>query len=227
MSAERPLRVDLSGIDTWLFDLDDTLYPPEAGVLKLVEGRILDYFVELTGLPADDAWALQKRYLQEHGSALPGLVLHHKVDPDAFMAAAHDVPLDALHPDPQLRAALQRLPGRRLVFTNGSARHAERVLSKLGIDDLFEDVFHAQAAKLITKPDPRAFQALIDAHAVVASATAFFEDRAVNLQPAAALGMTTILVGAHACASTEAYVHHRTPKLAPFLNAALIKEPSR
>jgi putative hydrolase of the HAD superfamily len=219
------VTADLTHIDTWLFDLDNTLYPPEIGYLKLVEGRILDYFVRLTGLPADEAWALQKRYLDDYGTAVPGLIEHHGVDPHEFMAYVHDVPLDTLHPDPALRRALARLPGRRLVFTNGSAWHAERVLEKLEIADLFDEVFHAEASNLIPKPDQRAFDALIAAHAVTPATTAFFEDRAVNLAPAAKLGMTTILVGPEAATSTDAFVRHRTATLAPFLNAARVKEP--
>jgi putative hydrolase of the HAD superfamily len=214
-------------VDTWLFDLDNTLYPPEAGLLDLVEQRILEYFVDLTALPPQEAWALQKRYLKDHGSAVPGLIKHHQVDPHAFMRFVHDVPLDCLRPEPALREALARLPGRKLVFTNGSAWHAERVLERLHIADQFEDVFHAEAANLISKPDPRAFDALLCAHAVEPARTAFFEDRAVNLEPAAALGMVTVLVGPSALASTEPFVHHRTVRLAPFLSAARVKEPSR
>jgi putative hydrolase of the HAD superfamily len=113
------------------------------------------------------------------------------------------------------------------VFTNGSEWHAERVLERLGIADLFDEVFHTEAAGLISKPDPRAFDALIRAHQVTPATTAFFEDRAVNLAPAAALGMTTVLVGDHAAASTEAYVQHRTASLAGFLNAAEVKDIAR
>ncbi len=227
MEAPAPAaaKADLRHIDTWLFDLDNTLYPPEAGVLELVEEKILAYFVALTGLPADEAWALQRRYLEEHGSATPGLVRHHEVDPHEFLRAAHDVNLDGLRPDPRLRRALLRLPGRRLVFTNGSQRHAERVLERLGLQDVFEDVFHAEAAGLLAKPDPRAFQALIRVHDLAPASAAFFEDRSVNLRPAAELGMTTILVGAEAAGSTEAFVRFRTAALSPFLEAALLSEP--
>ena len=148
------MSADLRHIDTWLFDLDDTLYPPEVGYLKLVEAKILAYFVRLTGLPPDQAWALQKKYLNDYGTAVPGLVQHHGVDPHDFMADVHDVPTDSLTPDPALRRAIARLPGRKLVFTNGSAWHAERVLKKLNLADLFDEVFHAEASNLIPKPDP-------------------------------------------------------------------------
>ncbi len=222
------MTLDLTHIDTWLFDLDNTLYPPSTGYILAIEERIKQYFMRLTGLPGEEAWALQKRYLDEHGSAVPGLVAHHDIDPHEFLRDVHDVPLDILSPDPDLRTALARLPGRRLVFTNGSQWHAERVLERLAIADLFDEVFHTEAAGLISKPDPRAFDALIRAHAVTPANTAFFEDRAVNLKPAAALGMTTVLVGDHAMegdASTESFVQHRTASLTAFLNAAEVRQP--
>jgi putative hydrolase of the HAD superfamily len=220
-----PEAADLQHVDTWLFDLDNTLYPESAGILRLVEAKILDYFVELTGLDAAEAWALQMRYFEAHGSAAPGLLANHDVDPQEFLRRAHDVPLDALAPDPELQAALQRLPGRRLVFTNGSRRHAERVLERLELSALFSGVFHAEAAELVAKPDPQAFQRLIAAHQVTPATTAFFEDRAVNLQPAAALGMTTVLVGSDPGAPHPDFVRYRTSHLARFLAAARTKDP--
>jgi putative hydrolase of the HAD superfamily len=132
--------------------------------------------------------------------------------------------LDSLIPDPALTAAIARLPGRRLVFTNGDERHAGRVLAHLGLSDLFEDVFHIGSADFIPKPHPTTFDKLIRAHAIAPKASAFFEDSEKNLAPAAALGMTTVLVGPHAEASTAPFVHHRTHKLAPFLAAARVRE---
>ena len=215
---------DLTHIDTWLFDLDHTLYPPTAPVLRLVEDRIRDYMTDLTGLPSDEAWALQKRYLDEYGGAVAGLVKHHDVDPHAFLAFVHDVSLESLSPEPALQAALARLPGRRLVFTNGSQAHAERVLEALALTALIDDVFHTEAAGMIMKPDPRAFAALIAAHAVTPTTTCFFEDRVDNLRPAAALGMTTVLVGENAQASTARFVDHRTAALAGFLTSARVRD---
>ncbi len=218
-------RTDLTHIDTWLFDLDHTLYPPSFPILRRVEARIRDYMTTLTGLAPDAAWALQKRYLADYGGAVAGLVKHHRVDPHDFLAYVHDVPLDDVYPDPPLKRALARLPGRRLVFTNGSEHHAERVLEVLELAALFDEVFHTEAAGMVMKPDPRAFDALIAAHAVTPGTTAFFEDRAENLKPAAALGMTTVLVGDHAATSTEPFVQHRTATLAAFLDAAEVMTP--
>jgi len=125
-----------------------------------------------------------------------------------------------LEPDPALREALARLPGRRLVFTNGSAWHAERVLKHLNLADLFEDVFHAEAADFVAKPHPDAFARLIARHAVDPTETCFVEDRVGNLAPAAELGMTTVLVGADAPNCDAAFVDHRATDLTAFLDGA-------
>ena len=177
------------------------------------------------GLPRDEAYALQKHYLHEHGTTLAGLIANHGIEPERFLNEVHDVSMDSLVPDPALRAGLQRLPGRNLVFTNGDLAHAQRVLAKLDLDDLFEDIFHIASGDYIPKPHPATFARMVQAHAVDPAVTAFFEDSERNLEPAAALGMTTVLVGAKAASSTAPFVHHRTDNLAAFLQAARIQEP--
>jgi putative hydrolase of the HAD superfamily len=218
-------RPDLSHVDTWLFDLDNTLYPLESGLAAAMSPRITDFVEALLGLPRPEALALQKRYLAEKGLTLRGLMDHHGVDPDVYHARFHDVPLDMLERDEELRAALARLPGRRLIFTNSDDIHTARVLERLGLSDLFEEVFHIASAGFEPKPSPAAFERILAAHAIVPAVTAFFEDSERNLEPAALLGMTTILVGAHAPASTAAFVHYRTASLAPFLAAARLNLP--
>jgi putative hydrolase of the HAD superfamily len=211
-------------VDTWLFDLDNTLYPPESGLAARMSPLITDFVESLTGLPRDEALALQKRYLVEHGLTLRGLMDQHGVDPDQYHAMFHEVPLDCLVPDAALTAALRRLPGRRLVFTNADARHAERVLEALDLGGLFDDVFHIGSAEFAPKPSPLAFERIMAAHAIDPGRTAFFEDIEQNLAPAAELGMTTVLVGPHAEANRSPFVHYRTPALAPFLAAARVME---
>lgn len=218
------MGADLSHIDTWLFDLDNTLYPVESGLMDAIVHRMTDYVERATGLPRPDALALQKRYLDEHGLTLKGMMLDHGVDPDEYHAMFHDLSLEALAHDPELLAALERLPGRRLIFTNADAVHAERVLKHLGLADLFEDVFHIGSAEFVPKPYPATFDKIVWAHNLDPAATAFFEDAERNLKPAHALGMTTILVGAHAAASTADFVDYRTEMLAPFLTQARLKE---
>ncbi|HZZ87288.1 MAG TPA: pyrimidine 5'-nucleotidase [Caulobacteraceae bacterium] len=218
------MNADLSHVDTWLFDLDNTLYPLESGLALELSDRITTYVETLTGLPRAEAHALQKRYLDEHGLTLKGLMLHHGVDPDAFHQVFADVSLDVLSRDPALLAALGRLPGRRVIFTNADARHAGRVMQHLGLDALFGEVFHFEAAGFVPKPDPESFRRLMAAHRIDPRAAAFFEDRALNLAPAAQLGMTTVLVGAAAEANADPFVHYRAPRLAAFLAAARVKE---
>lgn len=215
---------DLRHAEVWLFDLDNTLYPPETEFMKLIEVRMTDFVAREADLPRDEAYALQKRYLHEHGTTLAGLMALHGVDPVAFLNEVHDVSLDLLTPDPALAEALDRLPGRRLVFTNADERHAVRVLERLELSDRFEAVFHVAAAAYRPKPNVEAYDSLVRAHAIDPRVSVFFEDSEKNLAPAAEIGMTTVLVGPHAMGSVAPFVHHRSAKLAPFLAAARLKE---
>jgi putative hydrolase of the HAD superfamily len=219
-----PAGADLRHIEVWLFDLDNTLYPVGNAFMRLIEARMTVFVARELNLPRDEAWALQKRYLHEHGTTLAGLMANHGIDPEHFLDEVHDVSLDALVPDPALHAALTRLPGRRLVFTNGDARHADRVLERLGLTDAFEAIFHIAAADYVPKPNPATFARMIATHSVNPNKTCFFEDSEKNLAPAAAIGMTTVLVGPHAAACEAAFVHHRTDQLAAFLTDAQVKE---
>lgn len=220
------MSADLTHVTTWLFDLDNTLYPAECEFMLLIEGRMTEFVARETGLPPAEALALQKKYLHEHGTTLAGLMANHGVDPERFLEEVHDVALDRITPDLDLARALERLPGRRLVFTNGSQAHAERVLDHMGLAGLFEDVFHIRSADYIPKPAPATFERLVAAHGVRPTETAFFEDSERNLAPAAALGMTTVLVGAGAHATFADFVHHRTDDLPRFLTGARVRSPA-
>ena len=215
---------DLTHIDVWVFDLDNTLYPIESEYMLLIEGRMSDFVMRQTGLAYDEARALQKKYYHEHGTTLAGLMANHGVDPQAFLDEVHEVAMDRLVPDPELRSAVARLPGRRLVFTNGGSTHAERVLDRLNLNDLFEDTFHLEAADFVPKPNLVSYQALVSKHGVDPRRAAFFEDSEKNLAPAFDMGMTTILVGPKAEASTGEFVHYRARHLTPFLNSAILRE---
>ena len=219
------LSPDFRHVTTWLFDLDDTLYPAESGLMAEIEQRMTAFVMRATSLPRDEAYRLQKDYLAEHGITLLGLMKHHGVDPAEFADAYVDIELDALSHDPALVAAIEALPGRRLVFTNADARHAERVLAKLGLTELFDDVFHIASFDYTPKPDPRVFARLCAEHAIEPATTCFFEDSERNLKPAADLGMTTVLVGPRALDSTAAFVHFRAARLTPFLQSLRSARP--
>jgi len=221
---DAPKSADLTHIDTWLFDLDNTLYPPECELMALVDERMNQFIMRQSGLDRAGAKDLRHRYYMEHGTTLAGLMAHHGVDPAAFIAEVQEVSMDSVVEDPALREGLLRLPGRRLVFTNAGGDYAEKVLVRLGVADLFEDVFHIAAADYIPKPQAGCFDRMTARHGVSAPSACFFEDMERNLAPAAELGMTTVLVGPRALESAAAFVHHRTMSLPPFLANAQVQE---
>jgi putative hydrolase of the HAD superfamily len=184
----------LAHVDTWIFDLDNTLYPASADLFGLIDVRMGSFIQELLGVDAAEARALQKGYFREHGTTLSGLMRSHGVDPHEFLAYVHDVELDAIAEDARLVRAVARLPGRKLVFTNGDEPYARRVLSKLGLGESFETIHDIHACAYQPKPHPEAYAAMCAALRVDPTRALFVEDMARNLVPAKALGMVTVWV---------------------------------
>ncbi|ESQ91376.1 pyrimidine 5'-nucleotidase [Asticcacaulis benevestitus] len=209
----------LAHIDTWIFDLDQTLYPHEANIMSQVEEKMAAYMIRETGLPPLEAARLRDQYLHEHGTTLAGLVAYHNIDPYSFLNEVHDVSLDTLAPDEDLNRLIHDLPGRKLVFTNGDERHAIRLLAHMDMADLFHGVFHLEHANWIPKPALATFEKMMAVHAVHPETAAFFEDSSKNLKPAQALGMKTILVGPTALTNGDSHVDFRSPSLKAFLSA--------
>jgi putative hydrolase of the HAD superfamily len=185
-------RVD--HVTDWIFDLDNTLYPARCNLFVQVDRRIGLFIQERLALDADAARALQKRYFHEHGTTLRGLMTHHAIDPQVFLEFVHEIDVAAVPPSPALAAALARLPGRKFIFTNGSLAHADRVMARLGVAHCFDCVFDIVAANYLPKPDPTTYRRLVERHGIDPAAAAMIEDLPRNLRPAAALGMTTVLV---------------------------------
>lgn len=184
-----------------IFDLDDTLYPPSRGVVARVHGLISEFMVERLGIAPDEADALRARYREELGTTLNGLMRYHAVAPDDFLAHVHAIDIDALlAPDADLLAMLRTLPHEKLIFTNGSASHAERVLARLGVRECFADVFSLERVDYVPKPQRAAFESVLAAIAVPAARCLAIDDRLDNLRAAGALGMRTLWVGAGAAA---------------------------
>lgn len=183
-----------AGVRDWIFDLDDTLYPPETGVFTAVIGRIRAYMARVTGLPAEEAAALQRRYAARYGTALRGLMEEHGVDPVEFLAEVHDVDRSALIPHPALAAALIRLPGRKFILTSGTQAHAGETLSRLGINDCFDGLFDIVDADYLPKPAEVTYAAFLNRFSIEPTTAAMFEDAPRNLVVPRALGMRTVLV---------------------------------
>jgi putative hydrolase of the HAD superfamily len=180
--------------DVWIFDLDNTLYPAECNLFAEVDRRMGEFIARYLGVPFVYARHLQKTYYRQFGTTLAGMMKIHKLDPAEFLAYVHDIDLSPVNPSPTLRAEIGALPGRRLIFTNGSHRHAERVAEKLGVLDLFEGICDIAACEYVPKPEADAFQRMIRRHDVNAARAAMFEDMPMNLAVPHDLGMTTVLV---------------------------------
>ena len=189
--APRAAAARLGGIDCWIFDLDNTLYPVESDLFGQIDVRMSEFIAAEIGIGKAAARRLQKNYFHDYGTTLRGLMIEHGVEPQAYLDYVHDIDHSVLAPAPLLSEALAALPGRKLVFTNGSANHAERVLARLGVADRFEAVFDIAAAEYEPKPFDPAYDRMMTRHRVRGESAVFFEDSLANLAPAAARGMTT------------------------------------
>ena len=216
--------IDLSHVTAWVFDMDDTLYPRDQGLMPLVQARINAYVVEAVGLDPDSASVLQRQFLDEHGTTLAGLMANYTIEPEHFLHDVHDVPMDALEPNPRLRDQLLRLPGRRFVFTNGAREYAGRVLDRLGVTDCFDGVFAIEDADLTPKPEPSTYRRMIQRFGFEPRSAAFFEDTPRNLEAAKALGMATILIGDGHGKPLGDHIDHVAPDLVDFLTGLTFRD---
>ena len=189
-----PSGADLAHIDTWIFDLDNTLYPSSSRLFDQVSHRIGAFIATALDVDHVEAKRLQKSYFREYGTTLRGLMLKHGMDPAPFLEFVHDIDLSPIAQSDALEAALGRLPGRKLVFTNADAPYAERVMARLGIGHHFSEIYDIEAADWVPKPFPQAYERLADVHDVEPKSAILFEDILRNLAPAAALGMATVWV---------------------------------
>jgi putative hydrolase of the HAD superfamily len=183
-----------TGIDTWVFDLDNTLYPHHVNLWQQVDQRIGEFVGAYLKVSAQEARRIQKDYYRRYGTTMRGMMTEHGVRADDFLAFVHQIDHSPLQPNPAMGAAIARLPGRKLVLTNGSTDHADKVLQRLGIGAHFEAVFDIIAAELEPKPAPQTYRKFLQLHAVDPARSAMFEDLSRNLVVPHQLGMTTVLV---------------------------------
>ncbi len=194
LPSDEALRARFGHVTTWVFDLDNTLYPSDSGIWPRIDERITLFLIELFGLDGMSAQALHKHYYSRHGTTLRGLVEESFDETERFLDFVHDIDRSGLKPDPILAREIERLPGRKLIFTNGSRNHAILTARQLGLDGLFEDAFDIVAAGLTPKPTEAAYDAFFERCQVDPRAAAMFEDLARNLAVPKAKGMTTTLV---------------------------------
>lgn len=178
----------------WIFDLDNCLYPATSGLFALIDERMGAYIQHLLDCDLAEARRVQKEHFHTHGTTLAGLMRHHDVDPHDFLENVHDIPLDLIQRNDRLGAALDRLPGRKFVFTNGDAPYARRVLEAIGVHDRFDDLHDIHASNYRPKPDPHGYELLCERFGIEPTWALLVDDMAQNLKPAKALGMTTVWV---------------------------------
>lgn len=181
-------------VETWVFDLDNTLYPHHLNLWQQVDVRIRDFIAGFLKVPHEQAFHIQKDYYKRYGTTMRGLMAEHGLNPDDYLEFVHQIDHSPLEPNPALGAALERLPGRKLILTNGTRKHADAVMRRLAVHEHFEDVFDIIAADLEPKPLAKTYDMFLARHDVDPTRAAMFEDLARNLEAPHALGMTTVLV---------------------------------
>lgn len=206
---------DFGHVRDWVFDLDNTLYPPSARLFDQIERRMTDYVMETLGVPGEEANRLRQHYWSLYGTTLAGLMTEHGIEPGNYLERVHDISFAALTPDPDLRARIANLPGRRIVYTNGSSPYAERVLEARGLSGLFDGVYGVEHAGFLPKPQRAAFDTVFGLAGITGAQGAMFEDDPRNLLAPHEMGMRTVLVAPERGA--EPHVHHHTDDLAGFL----------
>ena len=223
-------------VTDWVFDLDNTLYPPHSNLFAQVDRKMGEFISTLLGVDPVEAKAIQKRFYREYGTTMRGLMSVHGVDPHEFLAYVHDIDHSPIEPDPALGAALSLLPGRKFVLTNGSRAHAQSVVARLGIESHFEDMFDIIAADFEPKPARPPYDRFVARYGIDPARAAMFEDLPRNLEVPRTLGMRTVLVVAKPDTPAETlayrqrwetevgeggYIDHVTDDLADFLVSAV------
>lgn len=200
-------------IDTWVFDLDNTLYPPEVRLFDQIERLMVAFMTREIGIGESEAHSLRKHYWKTHGTTLAGLMAEHGVDPDSFLTEVHELDLSVIPEAPDLRAAIAALPGRKIIYTNGSRAHGEKVSAARGLEGVFDAIYGVEDAGYIPKPATEAFAKVFATDGLAPETAAMFEDDPRNLAIPFDLGMNTVLVGSH----EAPHIQHRTGDLTEFL----------
>lgn len=208
-------RQDFSHVTTWVFDLDNTLYPPHMRLFDQIEVKMTDWVMQALQVDRARADHLRAYYWATYGTTLAGLMTEHGVDPGPYLNEVHDIDFSVLSPDPGLAASIARLPGRKIVYTNACAPYAEKVLAARGLGGLFDGIYGVEHAAFHPKPAAQAFATVFGLDGLDPAKGAMFEDDARNLAVPHALGMRTV----HVAPQPEPadHIHHHTDDLAAFL----------
>ena len=181
-------------IKYWIFDLDNTLYSGKTKVFEQVEKKMSKYVSDKLNVNIDEAKKIQKNYFHEYNTTLNGMIKNHKIDANEFLDFVHDIDIDFLEKDLKLDEELKKLDGKKIIFTNGSKKHALNVTQRIGIDRHFDDIFDIVDSSFVPKPVAKSYKKLVEKHKIDPNLCAFVEDIARNLKPAYEMGMTTVWI---------------------------------
>lgn len=215
MPCAKITHSDFSHVEAWVFDLDNTLYPPSVGLFDQIEIRMTAFVMTALGVARDEADRLRRHYWRTYGTTLAGLMREHDVDPAPYLDQVHDISFHALEPDRELAAKIADLPGRKVVYTNGCAPYAQRVVEARGLDGLFDAIYGVEHADFLPKPERGAFDRVFARDGLQTGRAAMFEDDPRNLAVPHDLGMRTVHVAETVHPAT--HIHHHTDDLAGFL----------
>ena len=211
-------------IDTWIFDLDNTLYSADSGIFQQVHKLMGKFIVEHLNVNINEAKNIQRKYYKKHGTTLRGLMDNHGIDPDSFLEEVHKLDYSIVNPNLKLAKNLENLNGKKFIFTNANKKHADVILEKLKIADLFEGVFDIKMANYIPKPEIEPYEKLIETYNIIPKTTIMFDDIAKNLVPASKIGFTTVWINvghenfSDDIASSKKYLDHQTKDLSNWLS---------
>ena len=206
---------DFSHVRHWVFDLDNTLYAPGVRLFDQIEQKMTAFVMRATGVARAEADRLRSDYWARYGTTLAGLMANHDIDPDHYLHEVHDIDFSALDPDPHLATLIAALPGRKIVYTNGSAPYAARVLQARGLDAAFDAIYGVEDADFHPKPDPQAFRTVFAKSGTDPTAAAMFEDDPRNLTAPHQMGLRTVHVAPERAEGD--HIHHHTDDLGAFL----------
>lgn len=211
-------------INTWIFDLDNTLYSADSGIFQQVHDLMGEFMSKNLKIDIEEAKELQSKYYKQHGTTLRGLMDNHGIDPDHFLSKVHNLDYSIVGPNKELNKELEKLEGRKIIYTNANRQHAESVLKRLELTHMFQEIFDIKSANYVPKPKIFPYQQIITDFDINSSTTAMFDDIAKNLVPAKNVGFTSIWIDAgyenfsDDIASSKKYLDYETKNISNFLN---------
>ena len=212
---------EFKSIKFWIFDLDNTLYSGKTKVFEQVDKKMSKYISEKLNITIEEARKIQKNYFHEYNTTLNGMIKNHKIDANEFLEFVHDIDIDFLKKDLELQKELLKLKGKKIIFTNGSRKHALNVTQKIGIDQCFDDIFDIVDSNFVPKPAIEPYNELVKKHKIDPKSCLFVEDIARNLKPAYEMGMKTVWIENEEPwakkFSDSSFINYKTNNLSEFL----------